>query len=424
MRVLIVNTSEKTGGAAVAANRLMEALNNNGVKAKMLVADKQTGNITVVELPHPGRHRLHFLWERWCIFWRLHFKRDHLFEIDTAGSGTDITSLPEYKEADVIHLAWINQGMLSLKDINKILEDGKSVVWTMHDMWPATAICHYALSCSNFTTHCQHCRLLPGGGSKHDLSYKVWERKAKILGKHAIKFVACSKWLAGEARSSRLLMGQDITAIPNPIDTRVFRPGDQRQARLSMHLPLDKKLILFVSQRVTQTIKGMDYMVEACNKLVESHPELKEQWGVVVMGGHADEIAGRFQLPVYPLGYVNNTRAIVQAYQAADVFVIPSLSDNLPNTIMEALACGVPCVGFNVGGIPEMIDHQKNGYVAKYRSADDLAAGIYWTLHEADRQQLSREAVNKVERNYSQQNVAVKYIEVYTNAIAQKTFRI
>ena len=165
-------------------------------------------------------------------------------------------------------------------------------------------------------------------------------------------------------------------------------------------------------------------MVEACNKLAADHPELKEQWGVVVMGGHADEIAEQFQLPVYPLGYVNNTRAIVQAYQAADVFVIPSLSDNLPNTIMEALACGVPCVGFNVGGIPEMIDHQKNGYVAKYRSADDLAAGVYWTLHEADHQQLSREAVNKVERNYSQQSVAVKYIEVYSNAIAQRTFRI
>ena len=114
----------------------------------------------------------------------------------------------------------------------------------------------------------------------------------------------------------------------------------------------------------------------------------------------------------------------LKSISACNVFVIPSLSDNLPNTIMEALACGVPCVGFNVGGIPEMIDQQKNGYVAKYRSADDLAAGIYWTLHEADHQQLSREAVNKVERNYSQQNVAVKYIEVYTNAIAQRTFRI
>lgn len=424
MRVLIVNTSEKTGGAAVAANRLMEALNNNGVKAKMLVADKQTDNITVVELPHPGRHRFHFLWERWRIFWHLHFSRAHLFEIDTASSGSDITSLPEYKEADVIHLAWINQGMLSLKDIRKILEDGKPVVWTMHDMWPATAICHVTLSCNNFTTHCHHCRLLPGGGSKHDLSYKVWNRKAKILGKHAIKFVTCSKWLAGEARRSRLLMGQDITTIPNPIDTRLFHPGDQRQARLNLHLPLDKKLILFASQRVTNTLKGMDYLVEACNKLVGEHPEIKDQWGVAVMGGHAEEIEDLFQLPVYPMGYISDQRLIAQAYHAADVFVLPSLSENLPNTIMEAMACGVPCVGFHVGGIPEMIDHGKDGYVAKYRSADDLAAGIYWTLHDADREQLGREAVNKVERNYSQQSVAVKYIEVYTNAIAQRTFKL
>ena len=423
MRVLIVNTSEKAGGAALAANRLMEALNNNGVKAKMLVADKQTDNITVVQLPHPWRHRLHFLWERWCIFCHLHFKRDHLFEVDTACSGTDITSLPEYKEADVIHLAWVNQGMLSLKSIRKILEDGKPVVWTMHDIWPATAICHVTLSCQRFTIHCQQCPLLPGNG-KHDLSYKVWERKAKILGKHAIKFVACSKWLTGEARRSRLLTGQDITCIPNPIDTRVFHPGDQRQARLQMHLPLDKKLILFASQRVTNTLKGMQYLVEACNKIVADHPETKEQWGVVVMGGHAEDMQGQFSLPMYPLGYINEQRTIVQAYQAADAFVLPSLSENLPNTIMEAMACGVPCVGFHVGGIPEMIDHEKNGYVAQYCSADDLARGLYWLLHDADHQALAKEAVNKVERNYSQQSVAVKYIEVYTNAIAQRTFRI
>lgn len=114
MRVLIVNTSEKTGGAAVAANRLMEALNNNGVKAKMLVGEKQTDTLTVVPLPHQRLRRFHFLWERLSIFCRLYFSRKHLFEIDTASSGTDITGLPEFKEADIIHLNWINQGMLSL----------------------------------------------------------------------------------------------------------------------------------------------------------------------------------------------------------------------------------------------------------------------------------------------------------------------
>ena len=137
MRVLIVNTSEKTGGAAVAANRLMEALNNNGVKAKMLVRDKATENITIASLPHSPLLQWHFLWERWRAFWHLHFSSVHLWEIDLACAGSDITKLREFKEADVIHLSWINQGMLSLKSIRKIIKSGKPIVWTMHDIWPA-----------------------------------------------------------------------------------------------------------------------------------------------------------------------------------------------------------------------------------------------------------------------------------------------
>ena len=117
MKVLIVNTSEQAGGAAVAANRLMDALNNHGVKAKMLVRDKQTGDICVAGLEGTIGKKWHFLWERLVIFFHLHFKRDHLFELDIANSGTDITTLREFKEADIIHLHWINQGMLSLKGI-------------------------------------------------------------------------------------------------------------------------------------------------------------------------------------------------------------------------------------------------------------------------------------------------------------------
>src|SRR3712207_5089480 len=121
MRVLIVNTSEKTGGAAVAANRLKDALNNNGVKAKMLVRDKESDDITVVGLPKSPWMRFNFLWERLCIYFHLRFNKARLFEIDVANAGFDITSLPEFKEADVIHLSWINQGMLSLRGIRKIL---------------------------------------------------------------------------------------------------------------------------------------------------------------------------------------------------------------------------------------------------------------------------------------------------------------
>ena len=118
----------------MATRRLLEALNNNGIKAKMLVANKETDNVNVVGLPHSWRHRVAFLWERLCVFWHLHCSKSRLFELDIANSGVDITSLPEFKSADVIHLAWINQGMLSLTGIRKILKSGKPVVWTMHDL--------------------------------------------------------------------------------------------------------------------------------------------------------------------------------------------------------------------------------------------------------------------------------------------------
>ncbi len=415
MRVLIVNTSERTGGAAVAANRLMKALNNNGVKAKMLVRDKESDTLTIVGLPKSPMLHWHFLWERFVIFCRLHFSRKHLFEIDLANTGSDITKLREFQEADVIHLHWINQGMLSLNGIRKILRSGKPVVWTMHDIWPATGICHLTLGCHYFVSRCANCKYLPGGGSSNDLASRVWQKKQQMQADENIYYVACSRWLESEAKSSALLKGQKITSIPNPIDTHIYKKGNKEEARQRLGLPLDKKLILFASQRVTNENKGMSYLIEACRQL----GDLCE---VVILGGHAEEVVAQLPMKAHPLGYVNDEQRIVDVYNAADVFVLPSLSENLPNTIMEAMACGVPCVAFKVGGIPEEIDHLKNGYVAAYRDASDLAKGIEWILQKADYEVLSQQAVHKVMQCYSQQSVAVKYLDVYQQAMAFKHY--
>ena len=419
MRVLIVNTSERTGGAAVAANRLMEALNNNGVKSKMLVRDKETDHLTVAGLPSSWRQQWNFMWERFVIWLHLHFRREHLFEIDMANAGTDITQLPEFQEADVIHLHWINQGMLSLKGIRKILTSGKPVVWTMHDIWPATAVCHYSRGCEQYHTRCVQCPLLPGDG----MAKQVWNRKEQMLSGQRITYVCCSEWLAGEARKSALLKDQRIVSIPNAIDTRLFRPQDKKQARQTLELPTDRRIILFVSQRVTDPRKGISYFVDAVSRLVQQHPEMKDNTGVAILGGHAEEVASLLALPSYPLGYISNPSRIVNIYNAADVFVLPSLEDNLPNTIMEAMACGVPCVGFNVGGIPEMIRHQVNGYVAQERDAADLAQGIRYVLADADYEALSRECLHLVSQKYSQQSVANRYIEEYQNSMTPKMLK-
>lgn len=197
---------------------------------------------------------------------------------------------------------------------------------------------------------------------------------------------------------------------------------DKAEARLRAGLPADKHLILFVSQKVTDERKGMKYFVEAIDKLVAQYPAVKDNTAIAILGGHSEEVT--LTLPSYSLGYVSDEKRIVDIYNSVDVFVLPSLEDNLPNTIMEAMACGVPSVGFKVGGIPEMIDHQKNGYVANYRDTNELAQGIHWVLEEADKELLSQACLQKVSHNYSQHAVALRYIEVYNQAMAFKNYKL
>ena len=413
MRVLIVNTSERIGGAAIAAGRLVEALKNNGIKAKMLVREKQTDRLSVIGLNKNWWKVWQFIWERILIWKENRFKKHNLFAVDIANTGTDITVLPEFQAADIIHLHWINQGMLSLNDIRKILLSGKPVVWTMHDMWPCTGICHHARECDKYHQECHHCPYIYKGGGKKDLSNQVFKKKKEIYQSAPVTFVTCSRWLKERAGLSALLNGHTIVDIPNPISTGLFKPQNSLAARNKMELPTDKKLILFGSVKVTDKRKGIDYFVESCKLLAEMHPELKEELGVVVYGKNSEQLKPLIPFQVYALDYISNEKDLVNIYNAVDLYVTPSLEENLPTTIMEAMACGVPCVGFNVGGIPEMIDHLHNGYVAEYKSAEDLANGIIWTLSESEYQSLSEEACRKAVSNYSESIVAKKYIDIY-----------
>ncbi len=416
MRVLIINTSERIGGAAIAANRLMDALRNNGIQAKMLVRDKQTDQITVIGLKKSWWKIWQFIWER-IVIWKANlFKKHNLFDVDIANTGTNISSLPEFTQAEIIHLHWINQGMLSLTDIRRIIESGKPIVWTMHDMWPFTGICHYAGECTNYTTHCENCPVLYKG-SKKDLSYQTFRKKIEMFKGSKISFVTCSKWLADMAKQGSLISNQSITHIPNAINTNLFKPRDKEQARKKLQLPLDKKLLLFGSVKTTDKRKGIDYLVKACQILSTRYPNFCENLAVVILGKQSELYQSLFPFPIYAMNYISSEKELVDIYNAVDLYVTPSLQDNLPNTIMEAMACGIPCVGFNVGGIPEMIDHLHNGYVAEYKSAEDFANGIFWTLDESEYDTLSQEAHRKVISSYSESIIAKKYIEVYNKVI-------
>ena len=415
MRVLIVNTAERTGGAAIAANRLLHALNHNGVEARMLVRDRKTDASEVVNIPPSWRLKAKFVWERGVIWLANGLSKKGIFQVDIANTGTDITRMPEFQQADVIHLHWVNQGFLSLGNLERILASGKPVVVTLHDQWYFTGICHYSSDCEKYRTQCQHCPMLKG--QRMDLAQRVFDRKRAMYEGRNLTFVGCSRWMADMARQSRLTQGHTVTNIPNAIDADVFKPMDKAAARQRHHLPADKKLILFGAQRITDERKGFRFLTEACEHIAMHHPTLPQQLGVVVLGGDAQSVKEALPLPVYTVNYLSNEKEIAELYNAADLFVTPSLQDNLPNTIVEAMACGTPCVGFNVGGIPEMIHHQQDGYVADYCDSLDFAQGIAWCLNEQRQPALGTAARATALATYGETAVAQRYQAIYQQAL-------
>lgn len=408
MKILIVSTSDLKGGAAIAAYRLLQGLVSAGHSAKMMVLDKLSNNGSVIQVGGGFRSKWNFVNERGVIYAKNNFSRENLFDVSIANTGVSITKTLEFKEADIIHLHWTNQGMLSLSELDKILSSGKKVVWTMHDMWAFTGICHHAGTCENFKHGCGMCPYLLSP-SKNDLSRKVFEKKQKIYSKGNITFVACSDWLRDLAAQSPLTNGHTLLSIPNPIDTTIYRPKNKFSIRNVMNLPKDKKVVLFAAAKVSDKRKGIDFLYDAANKLAKSD---SSNILFLIAGSKGEEISSKLPFSSFNLGYVD-TDKMVDLYNVADLFVTPSLQENLPNTIMEAMACGTACVGFDIGGIPEMIQHKTTGYVAKYRDAEDLANGISWVLDESDSETISSDSREFVINNYSQNKIVSRYVDAY-----------
>lgn len=345
------------------------------------------------------------------------FTNKDLWATDIALFGQDITTTREYREADVVLIHWVNQGFLSLSTIEKIAQSGKRVVWTMHDEWPLEGVEHYTSPTSSIAT------IHPTNPINNLLTQWVLRRKAEIYRSGNISFVTCSEWLKRISEKKRLAIGQRIVSIPNPIDSRLFAPlteEQRKEAAKTLGLPQGKRLVLFVAQKVDDERKGIRYLDEAVKILTETqgnpenpavpdYPEIpdspdNQEIPAAPMGDIAVIAPGR------DIPYINNVEDMARLYACVDVFVTPSLSDNLPNTIMEAMSCGTPCVGFDVGGIPEMIDHKENGYVARYKDALDLAEGIRYVIAKENHARLSRAARNKVMLCYSEEAVANKYL--------------
>lgn len=414
MKVVILNTSDSEGGAAIAASRLTNALNLYGNDAKMLVRTKKTNRAEIVSVNQSRLSQLHyrtsFIAERAALFLLNGFDREHLFHASLANTGRSLENHPLIQSADIIHLHWINQGFLSLRNLQQLARLGKPIVWTMHDMWPFSALLHHTGELTD-ERGIERCRAR-GISLPYPLLRLQMARKKKLFGAGQFAFVGCSEWIANACRKSPLTDELPIVSIPNPIDTQRFSPEDKRAARQRLGLPTEDKIILFGAVNASDPRKGTNELVEALSLFHQHYGAQHPETRVVIFGRGGAFFEGKVNFPITQMGFIQEESTMIDLYRAADLYVTPSLEENLPNTIMEAMAVGLPCVGFSVGGIPEMITHEENGYVATYRSAEEMARGIDFCLGTRN-SELRQKARAKVCALYTQEKVAQRYSTLY-----------
>jgi glycosyltransferase involved in cell wall biosynthesis len=286
------------------------------------------------------------------------------------------------QSADIIVIAWAIGGFLSFRSFRKIVRLNKPTVIFMRDMWYITGGCHHSFSCDGYLSGCSDCHLFDKKYLKRLVRSQVAIKK-KIASFKNVYFASPSLWLKNCGESSFILDQRKVEWLPNIVPDKIFKVGDKSAARDAFSLPQNKKLIGFGAKKgVSGDYKGWSFLVEAMKKLYESTNVSNEDIELVVFGTEGDaKISNLLPYKCHFLGYLYDDFALAAVYRTLDVFVTPSLADNFPSTVLESLSCGTPVVGFEIGGIPDIIDHLKNGYLAKYRSSDDLANGIQFCLN-------------------------------------------
>ncbi len=401
MKVLHIN-SFVNGGAARACFRLHSGLLRAGVDSKVMTLESSgtKGSVQYGNNMH--------IWNK--IMFHLQYRlnglslrgRSNKWEMFSFPSSVyKIKDTKEYKEADIINLHW-TAFFLNWKDFFK--DNQKKIVWTLHDMNPFTGGCHYAGSCRKYLAGCDTCPQL-SRTIDQTVSAKIFNEKLNALRNiKNMTIVSPSNWLSKIAKRSKLLGRFDHVAIPNSVDTNIFFNRPREEARKKLDLPRDKQILLFVSDSVDNYRKGYSLLVKALQGIDTSN--------LVLLAVGTEPKIKPEDLPILYFGKVTDEQKMSLVYAAADFFVIPSLEDNLPNTVIESLACGTPVVGFPVGGIVDMIRADENGWLAKGLTAIELASAIeiaLKTYRNFYRDKIRREAV----KHYDLGVQAKKYLKIY-----------
>ena len=421
MKILIVGTFYKSGGAAIAAHRLVSALSSD-CDVSYLTQKSSTDSLPKTysydsERFGKMKHLFRFITER-LYFLSKEKNKKIRYNFSPANTGVDITKHPLFQSADVIHLHWINQGFISIDNLEQIIKSNKPIVVTLHDMWYFTGGCHYSGTCEGYKHECGNCPFLSAPNA-HDVSYQLLQQKISILSQAKnVRWVTCSNWLQKEALSSTILKHAAVASIPNPLpEYYTTELTDTSALRTFFNLPQATPLILIGAMQLQDERKGFAYFKKALDQLKQESFSIQPE--IVIFGGLKKkqlEVFDDFPFTVHYKGQMNPSTELPKLYAACDVFVLPSLEDNLPNTVAEAMSQATPVVAFNIGGLSQMIDSGVNGYLAEEKDSSDLAKGIY-TVLTGDLLSYKKEARRKAIGLYDAKKVSSQYISVYTDLL-------
>ncbi len=412
MKVLFLCMSDLAGGANVASHRLFQSLKGYDVELAMEVQQKVGWDPSV----RKARSGVAKIWDQCRLpieiaLIKRFYPRSRTGYFMPARFPDGLRRRIDAFNPDLLHVHWVGHAYLRPETLRGIK---CPIVWTLHDMGPLTGGCYYDGGCGRYAGECGKCPVL-GSNREGDLSRRVWRRKRDAWRDLNLTLVAPSRWLAACAQQSSLHRGRRVEVIPYGVSPQTYRPWPKALAREMLRLPAAGKIVLFGAVGLNDPRKGFSYLQVALRQLTPDVGPVH----LAVFGGHFDHSKlAAANVHIHTLGALKDELSTALAYAAADVFVAPSLEDNLPNTVLESLMSGTPVVGFRVGGIPDAVEHGKNGLLVDARDADELSCAIGRILQEDElRIRLGQSARAIAEINYSPDLQSSRYLSLYRELV-------
>ena len=383
-------------------NRVNSHVLNNGV-----VDGSNYVNVININTSSKLSKSINFIKSRLDIYLKKLYPNSRREIFSTGLFGYNFLKTKEYKEADIIHMHWINGGMVNIDVMRKI---NKPIIWTLRDMWPFTGGCHYSLHCDNYINKCSKCHFL-SSNSNYDLSTYLFNRKERIYAKSNFTLVGISNWIANRAKESYLFNKDDVKMIYNNIDTKRFEPYPKASARTELGLKTSKKIILVGAINAKNVWKGFQFLKDAMLSL-DANEYMLCTFGKINIADFEE-----IQLESRHFGFVDDDNLLKKIYSASDVFISTSIQEAFGKTVVESMSCKTPVVCFDNSGPGELVDHKINGYLAKEISSQGIYDGVEWIVNSDNYEVLRNNAREKATQEFDNEIIAKKYIELYQTKI-------